>query len=478
MSVIRCPHCGTTNRAGSNFCNRCGADLRDDERSEATAPPSSALHPPAAPATGEEQADVQEVGTAPPSDVADQLRDAATENRSRAEPTAQTPSPIDFLPAEEGTTDDAWASSATPPFPPSSLPSSPPSSLPQRRLVTGVQGLLDPLQIASEITDPDETASQLTATAPPLPLDAERLRRIRTLLTEDPVLLDLPLSAGRRPPVRLHLPWLMLVLSLAIGVPILLDLSWPVGTPQRWPGVDEAYAAIAALPADATVLVVWAYDPATAAEMDLVALPLASHLLERRVLPVIVSQLPGGLAVADRLFNRALRSLLADSTLGFTIDPDPFILAGFLPGGAALLSLVASDPAAALVEHVPSGAAALAEAAVARPALTVVVAAQAEDVQYWLEQGQPLQLAPVVAFTSAAADPILRPYLASGQLRGLVTGFDGAITYQQRRPVHLAAAEEAFLLRQLIFQNWGHIVLLLLLLVGNLAAVGRGGTHG
>ncbi|MEZ4729250.1 MAG: zinc ribbon domain-containing protein [Caldilineaceae bacterium] len=463
MSVTPCPHCGTTNRAGSNFCNRCGADLRDEDRSEATAP-----------AIDEEQADVQAARAAPPS-AADQGGDTATEERSSAEPTVQTP-PAAFSSPEEWPPEDIEATSVT-----TSVASS--SSPPPRRLVTGVQGLLDPLQVASEIRDPEETATQLMATAAPLALDAEHLRRIRALLTEDPVLLDLPLAARRRPPVRLFLPWLMLLLSLAIGLPILLDLSWPVGAPQRWPGVDEAYAAIEALPADATVLVVWAYDPATAAEMDLVALPLASHLLEQRVLPVVVSQLPGGLAVADRLFNRALRGLLADSTLGFTIDPDPFLLAGFLPGGAAVLSLVAREPAAALVEHAPSGLAprttpVLPATALARPALTVVIAAQAEEVQDWLEQGQPLQLAPVVAFTSAAADPILRPYLASGQLRGLVTGFDGAVTYQQRRPVHLAATEEAMLLRQLIFQNWGHLVLLCLLLVGNLVAVGRGGTHG
>ena len=34
MSTIRCPHCGTANRAGSNFCNRCGTDLRTDDATE------------------------------------------------------------------------------------------------------------------------------------------------------------------------------------------------------------------------------------------------------------------------------------------------------------------------------------------------------------------------------------------------------------------------------------------------------------
>ena len=31
MSVVRCPHCGTANRAGSNFCNSCGTELRAAE---------------------------------------------------------------------------------------------------------------------------------------------------------------------------------------------------------------------------------------------------------------------------------------------------------------------------------------------------------------------------------------------------------------------------------------------------------------
>ncbi|MBX3012867.1 MAG: zinc-ribbon domain-containing protein, partial [Caldilineaceae bacterium] len=40
MNVIHCPHCGTTNRVGSNFCNRCGADLRGDEADESVAAPT------------------------------------------------------------------------------------------------------------------------------------------------------------------------------------------------------------------------------------------------------------------------------------------------------------------------------------------------------------------------------------------------------------------------------------------------------
>lgn len=444
MNVIHCPHCGTTNRAGSNFCNRCGAHLQSDEAGEQpTSPPVTTSAP-----ADEEQAADQTTHTAAFS--AESAENSALTTPLHSEASNQ---PATVWPEEDEMT--------------SVLPS--PAATAQRRLITGVQGLLEPLQLASELRDLTESSLPVAQpTAAPLALDVDQARRLRALLTEDPVLLDLPLPAAQRLSVRLHLPWLIALLTLAIALPILLHLSWPVGTAQPWPGVHEAHTVIDTLPPGATVLIIWDYDPTTAAEMDLVALPLVSHLLERRLLPVIVSQLPGGPAVAQRLFDRAIEGLVADNTLRFIAQPNLYVQGGFLPGGTAVLSLLAQQPSAG----------ALAGVALTRPALTIVVAAQADGVQAWLEQGQPLQLAPVVAFTSAGADPLLRPYLGSGQLSGLVSGFDGAISYQKLRTVHLAATEEAFLLRQLVLQNWGHLALLLLLLLGNLAAAGWGGGGG
>lgn len=453
MSVIHCPHCGTTNRAGSNFCNRCGANLhseeaQDEANGQAGSDPAEASALPA-----------DEASTVLPFDDVDEAP-AGADRRAQSVPSLFPPD--DSLEEEEDAPAEAPALYAN-----------------SRRLLTGIQGLLDPVQIASELSEGTETTASLPSVAPPFALQAEQLRRIRTLLTEDPVLLDAPVATGPSAAVNLYLPWLILFLTGVIALPILLDLLGPVGTPQAWPGVAEAYAAIDALPADTTVLLVWDYDAATAAELDIVALPLVSHLLTRRIQPLVVSQLPGGPAMADRLFARAVAGLRADTTVRFTIERELYVNAGYLPGGAALLSFVAQEPGRALLRHSPVApvASPLASGATA-PALTIVLAAQAEAVQQWLEQGQPLQERPTVAFTSAGADPILRPYLASGQLRGLVSGFDGAFAYQQLRPVHLAVADETLLNRQVVLQNWGHFALLLLLLLGNLAAWNKGGRRG
>ena len=456
MSVIHCPHCGTTNRAGSNFCNRCGANLRSEEPQE----------------EANEQLDARSGEVGGGSDALESTAASATDNEQRADgdySDATDPR----LPPVELSDDAAWAMAA-------GATESLPRVTMTRRLVTGIQGLLDPVQIASELSEGMETTASLPSVAPPFAIQAEQLRRMRTLLTDDPVLLDAPVATGQPAPMRLYLPWLILLLTLAIAVPIVLDLLGPVGTPQPWPGVAEAHAVIDALPADATVLVLWDYDAATAAELDLVALPLVSHLLVQGIQPIIVSQLPGGPAVADRLFTRAVAGLRADTTFQFVIERELYVNAGYLPGGAALLSFVAQDPGLALVRHSPVApiASPLVDDTVNAPALTIVVAAQAETVQQWLEQGQPQQGRPTLAFTSAGADPILRPYLASGQLSGLVSGFDGAFTYQKLRTVHLAVAEEALLDRQVVLQNWGHFALLFLLLLGNLATWERGGRRG
>lgn len=453
MSVIHCPHCGTTNRAGSNFCNRCGANLQSEEAQEQASGP---------PITAPEATDALPVDAAPTAPPFDDFDDAPVDMDRRAQSVPSLFPPDDRLEEDEDSPADTPALYAN-----------------SRRLVTGIQGLLDPVQIASELSEGTETTASLPSVAPPFAIQAEQLRRIRSLLMEDPVLLDAAIAAGRPTAVRLHLPWLILFLTVVIAMPILLDLFGPVGTPQPWPGVAEAYAAIDALPADTTVLLLWEYDAATAAELDLVTLPLVSHLLTRQIQPLLVSQLPGGPATADRLFTRAVTGLRADTPLRFTVERELYINAGYLPGGAALLSFVAQDPNRALVRHSPVApvAAPLVNGAPA-PALTIVVAAQAEAVQQWLEQGQPLQERPTVAFTSAGADPILRPYLASGQLSGLVSGFDGAFTYQKLRTVHLAVTDETLLNRQVVLQNWGHFALLLLLVLGNVAAWSGGGRRG
>jgi hypothetical protein len=468
MAAIRCPHCGATNRAGSNFCNACGADLRGedappslDERvgQPAISPPSPAepTEPPAP-----KEASAQEAEPASGEEPARPLFDLGL-----ASPGAEDPWLADQPWLQPETDEAAWEEGDELPedvFPGEEEESFAP--IPEGRLITGVQGLLAPLNITSRVDQQTLVSPSLPPTAGELSLD--EARRIRRLLAEEPSPVP---SQEWRPPRRwptLRIPWIFWVIGLSAFLPIALLLSDPAGEPRQWPGVEEAYATIDRLPSGATVLVYWAYDPATGGELDQVAEPVVRHLLDKRVHLAVVSTLPGGPATARRLVARAASPAdnarnagLPDSATFFRADAR-MVANVFLAGGVAALPLVGQDLPAALGVD----AAGLDQP----PALTLVFAARGEDVQYWLEQVQPRNRAPVVAIASAVVDPQVRPYWDSGQLSGLVSGFDGAYSYERLRTPFRIATPQGERVR-LTAQNWGQIALLVIIGLGNLAAI-------
>lgn len=101
----------------------------------------------------------------------------------------------------------------------------------------------------------------------------------------------------------------------------------------------------------------------------------------------------------------------------------------------------------------------------------------AEDVQYWLEQVAPVNQAPVVAVTAAAADPMLRPYLDSGQLAGLVSGFDGGYHYAELMADAPEPGYVQAMRQQVAGQNYGILAILAIIALGNLAALLFGRRH-
>ena len=159
MTTQLCPHCGTPNRSGSNFCNRCGAALTVDPQ---RAPPPAE----SAPSPGSD---------APPS----------RSDQPWLEPGFLGEDDVPFQDEEE----DLAALDDLAPMP-----------APAARLVSGVQGLLDPIRVA---TIPAEQAAAPTAPAPAEPpFPAEQMRRVRALMTEEPLVASAaqpPAWQGRQP---------------------------------------------------------------------------------------------------------------------------------------------------------------------------------------------------------------------------------------------------------------------------------------
>ncbi|MBW7882553.1 MAG: zinc ribbon domain-containing protein [Caldilineaceae bacterium] len=412
MASVECPHCGTPNRAGSNFCNRCGTDLRGEVHDSLpegeTAPELPEEQGPGSPAP-------------PPSPGADQ---------PWLQPDFLGEDDVPFEPEDDEDLD--WEQMAE-------LPS------PAARLISGVQGLLEPIRVA---TTPPEGLPE-TPLPPVAGLNVDQLRRVRALMAEEPVVASAPARRLPRQP-SLWLPWIFLLVGVAVALPVVFGPARTAGEAYSWPGVAPAFQIIDQLQPETPVLIFWAYDPATAGEMDVVAYPVIAHLLDRGVRPAVFSLLPNGPASARRLFLQVQTDRETRAALDSLRPP---VSTRYLPGGVTVMPMLAREPAA----------------------LAVVIAAQTHDVQVWLEQVAPLHGVPVVAATAAGAEPLLRPYLESGQLAGSVTGFDGAAHYSGMGGTTLAISYTDRLRTQFAGQNFGGAALILVIVLGNLAAfvVGR-----
>jgi hypothetical protein len=449
MSITRCPHCGTANRAGSNFCNGCGTDLRESQVLDdlATTPETSDATSPPTPVTPAPPAPIPALPLPLADDTfADQpwlhLEFAGDDEQSSD---ADLERDLTSDPEDNGSFDESG------------------------RVVTAIQGLLTPIRIATNITD-DTPVPTKPVVSTVEQLNNDELRLIRGLMSEQPALVNYQVRPALRPPRPLRIGWIFALLGLAIGLPALLFFGGPVGLPHRWSGVEDAYLTIQGMAPNTLVVVYWAYDPATSSEINLAMQPVIRHLLQRRARLAVITTKPGGIGSAERLIAQ-VRANQGTDNLALAADLGQPITYGYLPGGAASLPLLARNPALALLENIMVASPEEREELVPRPSLIIAAAAHSEDVQQWLEQVQPLDRVPVIAVTTAGADPILRPYRDSSQLSGLVSGFDGAYTYQKLLDPFNAPESDTPLLHQVILQNWGHFALLAAIALGNLAAL-------
>ncbi len=439
MSIVRCPHCGTANRAGSNFCNSCGTELRAAEE-RAADERAAQQH--------REGEDVAAEPAPPPA----ASPDAPRPKESSSEPPAAPQQPHDLARQPWLRMEFSGADSA-PPFDEEDDSARAATA----RLAPGIQGLLAPVRITVRNVADEQPAAR--PRSPDIP--AEQTRLVRRRMGSSPILDRAEQLRSQPGQTNLRLPWLFLALGLAILLPALLALPLPKGAPATWPGVEEAFDVVQGLPAQANVLVYWAYDPAAAGELDEAALSVVEHLLQRRARLSVVSLMPGGPATARRLIERARLEWQRSENLTAAAEITWAIPVQYLPGGAAMLAHVAQNPEQVFDAEQQDP-----------PDLAVVFGAQAEDVQHWLEQAAPLNRTPVIAVTSAAADPILRPYWNSGQLSGLVSGFDGAYSYQSLLADRLPRLERSAALdRQTVLQDWGLAIFFLAIVLGNLAAM-------
>lgn len=222
--------------------------------------------------------------------------------------------------------------------------------------------------------------------------------------------------------LRVILAFILLVALALPQIPgIRLDpLVMPVIFPRDMQ--DMFYQMDQNLGSEAPVLLAVDYDPGLSGEMSLTAAAFVSQLEAKNARIVVVSTIPSGPALASQLLANAQRD-----NPGYDIARQTVSI-GYLPGGATSLLAFARQPQ--LVTPVWQNSYLKDMQGLQAFGQIILLTDRAETGRVWVEQIQPaIGKVPLYIVASAQAAPLLEPYVASGQVAGMVRGVLGGAMY-------------------------------------------------
>ncbi len=237
------------------------------------------------------------------------------------------------------------------------------------------------------------------------------------------------------------------VLILLVVVPQFIGFSLPVpaNLAASQPAMAAAYTSVNTLPVGGTVLLAADFEAGLTGEMRAAAEPLLRHLQARQARIVLASTIPAGPVLGELLLKEAGSTPLANL--------------GYIAGGSNALKILGMRASADLSAPLQKAAPYPYNKDWSDPALQdlrelssfqriIVLTDSVESARAWIEQVQPSLGAntQLVMVTSAQAAPLVRAYLESGQIIGLVSGLAGGAGYEQltRQPGMGASSWTAF----------------------------------
>ncbi|MEI8131779.1 MAG: hypothetical protein WCG34_05060 [Leptolinea sp.] len=218
-------------------------------------------------------------------------------------------------------------------------------------------------------------------------------------------------------------------LRAVLGILLLVTMGYPFFTgyllmpPQAIfsPGVVKMHNTITALPENAPFLIVTDFEPAFSGEMKAASIGVIDNLMMKGMNFTVISTVPSGPALARDLFATVRPA-------SFAYPPEKIAVLGFIPGGTTGLQDFIRSPrqAAPLLDgraYAWTYPAALPVKLIQDYAGVMVITENAETGRAWIEQlhGSLIDK-PLLMVVSVQSAPIIRPYLDSGQLSGLISG--------------------------------------------------------
>ena len=222
-----------------------------------------------------------------------------------------------------------------------------------------------------------------------------------------------------------------LLLLLAISLPF---LSTAQIAPTFLTSSDKGASSkiIQGLQSNVPVLVAFDYDPALSGEMEAVSAPIMDQLLSMKTPLALISTNPTGPALAEHFLQTTSLVNVYKYQSG-----QQYVNLGYLAGGPAGILYLAGSLNSAMpvdVNGKPAWNSGPLQGiqSLSNFAAVIVLTDNADTGRNWIEQAGPrLGNTPLLMVISAQAEPMIRPYFDSGQLKGLVSGLADAKIYEQ-----------------------------------------------
>jgi hypothetical protein len=255
---------------------------------------------------------------------------------------------------------------------------------------------------------------------------------------------------------------IFVLIALATALPLLFPVNLPISVSPR---VQAAFDTIDKLPAGSYVLMSLDYEPDIMAELQPMSIAVLRHCFRKGLKPVVLTLYPAGPGLIER-------ALAVASTAEKKTRNVDFVFLGYKSGsqsvilglGESIRTMFPTDFWGTPLDEIPMmrGHNSYADFPL------VINLSGSAIADYYIRIAATRFRRPMVLGATAVMTTDYYPYLSSGQILGLIGGMKGAAEYERLNDFFGDAR------RGMDAQSLVHVVIVLLVIVGNAALIASG----
>lgn len=258
---------------------------------------------------------------------------------------------------------------------------------------------------------------------------------------------------------------IFILIALATALPLLFPVNLPISVSPR---VRAAFDTVNKQPPGTYVLMSLDYEPDIQAELQPMSISLLRHCFRKGLKPVVLTLYPAGPGLIERALD------IASKAEGKKRNVD-FVFLGYKSGnqsvilglGESIRTMFPTDFWGTPLEQIPMMAGHNSYADF--PLVVNLTGSTIAD--YYIRIAATRYRRPLVLGATAVMTTDYYPYLSSGQILGLIGGMKGAAEYERLLDLFGDAR------RGMDAQSLVHVVIVLLVIVGNAALFLSGGVR-